>query len=328
MMWCFSRKKGSALGIDIGSAAVKIVRLTKSARGLRVEQCATGALPPGAVHDHRMTNPAAVGAVIRQLCGAAESCAVVAIPSALVMTKQLNFPVALSEIELELHVSMQAEGLLPHAQRDLAIDWTPLPATNSDGGISVRLVACRQEHVDERVQALHHAGLRASAVTLDVQMVQRAIRAASLHTAPVALVDLGATNVSLYVLSEGVVVHRSDQASGYGEQGGAVVTVDDSSGVGATLSGFHHIALNLQRSLRAFHASHPSLHVSSLLLAGGGALNVGLPDCLSRVLEIPVSEINPFAGMRNSAGCTEEDFSHRALYLHAAALAMRGLQDD
>jgi type IV pilus assembly protein PilM len=315
-MWDFAWRKGAALGIDIGSGAVKLLQLRRDRRGYRVEHCALWRLPAGAVREQRIVDGAAVGAALqaarRELASPRlPRRAVVAVPGSAVITRQLEFDAALNDAELELHVALEAERHIPFAPGEIALDFTRLDA--SGPAATVLLAACRKEHVAERVAALRGGGFEAMAVEIATQAVERAFALLGDTAGLVALADFGFGCFTLYVLRDGVVIHQREQAA-----------VDTSCGV--VESAFRERAAQLGRALQVFYSSSASHEVDRIVLAGGGA-RPAFAAVVETALQVPVALADPFAAMSRGAAVKARLEQEGPAWFLAAGLALRGLRD-
>src|SRR5690554_2186243 len=102
-MFFLYRKRPPLLGIDISTAAVKLLELTKDGQRFRVESYAVAPLPPDAVIDKNIAKVEIIANVIKTLVkqsGTRLKHAAVAVPSSSVITKTISMPASLSEDEL------------------------------------------------------------------------------------------------------------------------------------------------------------------------------------------------------------------------------------
>jgi type IV pilus assembly protein PilM len=316
-MWDFSGKKGAALGIDIGTGAVKLLQLRRVRRGYRVEHCAVRPLPAGAMQEQRLADRAAIGAVLQaarhEMAPHLARRAVVAVPGSAVITRQLEFDAALNDAELELHVALEAERHIPFAPGEIALDFVRLDSSGSSA--TLLLAACRKEHVDERVAALRAGGFEAVVVEVETQAVERAFALLGDTAGLVALADFGLGFFTLYVLRDGVVIHQREQAASHASL--AVVE-----------SAFAERAAQLGRALQVFYSSSAYHAVERIVLAGGAAAQPGFAVAVETALRTPTAVANPFAAMTCGAQVEAARLEREGpAWFLAAGLALRGLRD-
>jgi type IV pilus assembly protein PilM len=325
-MWDFSRKKGAALGIDIGARAIKQLQLRRLGRGYRVEHCAVRPLPPGAVDAKRLVDGAAVGAVLQTMAQERPRLsrrAVVAVPGSAVITRTLEFDATLSAAELELQVFLDAERHIPFAPGEIALDFVRLDSpASSPASVTVLLAACRKEHRDSRVAALLRGGYVAAVVEVETQAVERAFALLEVAQGVAALVDMGSDGFTLYVLRDGEVIYSREQALAPAQFG-----VLDSGPMIPEFAERDRVA-QLNRALQVFYSSSTHQSVDCIVLAGSGAVPSGFAALVETLLQIPVALANPFAAMTCAAGVDARQLECEGpLWFLAAGLALRGLRD-
>ena len=111
----FTGESNAVLGLDISSSSVKLVELSRSGDGYRVDAISSEPLPAGAVADKQIADPNAVGEAISRAVartGSGTRHAAVAVAGSSVITKIINMPSSLSDDELELKFRTLAEPLL------------------------------------------------------------------------------------------------------------------------------------------------------------------------------------------------------------------------
>ena len=296
---------GSLLGVDMGSAAVKIVELSRSAEGCRVNAWAVAALPANTVHAGNISDVAAVGDAIRRAVkdsGCRTRRAAAAVAGSATATRTIALDAALTDAELEVEVALEAERSLPFGDADIAVDFQALHlSADNPSRVDVLLTACRQEHVAVREAALQRGGLKAVAMDVETHCLHRAVYANWPDAPPdtiVALLDLGATVTSLTVLTNDAVLFARDEpfdASGLAESK-LPPAVDATQPWSA---GSSAVAAVLQLASRLLRLGEAALGkpVPRLLIAGGCARIAGLAELAAERLQRAVEVANPFAGM-------------------------------
>ena len=289
-MGLFNRKSGSLLGVDIGSAAVKLVELSGSAQAPCVLACASEPLPAAAATN--ISDAEAVGEAIRRAmrrAGATTRRAAAALPCSAAITKTIALDAALTDREMEVEVALEADRLLPFAGDELALDFEPLNLSAADPSkIDVLLVACRQDQVAARETALRSAGLEAALVDVETYCLQRTALgmlrrrvdgAEEAHA--IAVLDAGAASVLLLALADDDVLFAREE----------------SFATGVETSGAEDLARVAERLLRQFASAHPGQRLERLYLTGGGADAPNLANLASTRLRLAVEAATPFAGM-------------------------------
>ena len=103
-MQLFGEQSTPLIGIDISSAAVKVLQLSKSAGRYRVEHYGVEPLPPNSVNEKNIAQVEVVGAAIRRAIaksGCKSKFAAVAVSGSSVITKIITVTGGLDEEAME-----------------------------------------------------------------------------------------------------------------------------------------------------------------------------------------------------------------------------------
>ena len=247
--------------------------------------------------------------------------AAVAVAGSAVITKTIEMEAGLSDEELENQIKIEADQYIPYPLEEVAIDFEVQGATaRSADRVNVLLAACRKENVEVREAALALAGLTAKVVEIEAYSLERAygLLAEQLGNGEedltVAVVDIGATMMTLSVLHNGQTIYTREQLFGgkqltdeiqrrYGlsteeaglakKQGGLPDDYETE-----VLNPFKEaVVQQVSRSLQFFFAAGQYSDVDYILLAGGTASVVGLDQLVQQKIGTPTLVANPFANM-------------------------------
>jgi type IV pilus assembly protein PilM len=169
-----------AVGVEIGTSAVRAVEVRETAVGPEVVRFGQVALRAGAVRDGEVIDGAAVGEALKQLwadAGFRAKEVVVGIAGPRIMVRQADVPHSNDE-DLAAALKFQIQDYFPVATNDAVIDYEVMDRlTAPDGGPVARvlLAAAPPLMVEGYLAALEHAGLRASAVDLIPLALVRAL---------------------------------------------------------------------------------------------------------------------------------------------------------
>ncbi len=153
----FNRKNSVVLGIDISTAAIKLLELSKTGTGARyrVESYAVVPLPQDAVVDKNITNVELVADAIKMAVkqsGSKEKNACVAVAGSSVMTKIIQMPASLIGDDLEEQIMIEADQYIPYALDEVNLDFEIQGPNEHNPEINdVLLAASRREDVEDRV---------------------------------------------------------------------------------------------------------------------------------------------------------------------------------
>ena len=117
-MGIFRRSKRLALGIDIGSASVKVLELSTAGKGFKASRAGVEPLPKNAIVEHRINDLRLISDAVRRAVHHSRSSrkrVVVSVPQTHVITRTINLPAGLAEREIEEQVMIEAAQQIPHS---------------------------------------------------------------------------------------------------------------------------------------------------------------------------------------------------------------------
>ncbi|MEL0006124.1 MAG: type IV pilus assembly protein PilM [Halieaceae bacterium] len=344
-------KTSRVLGIDISSTTVKLLELSRQGDRYRVESYAVAPLPPEAVIEKNVKQVETVGALIRDLVVRSRTRvkrAAAAVSGSAVIIKTVTMPAGLSEEDLEAQLAVEADQYIPYALEEVALDFEVLaPVPGRTDAVNVLLVACHQETIDARVDALELADLTAAIMDVEVLAMGRALALLKAqlpedHLQTVAMVDVGASMTTLSVFSEGESIYSREQFFGGKQLTDEIMNRYDLSfdeaGRAQKQGGLPEdyeqevlqpfleaVIQQISRSLQFFFSSSEFTSLDCIVLCGGVASIDGLGALAEERLSTPVIVANPFAGMTVSPRVDAQALARDApAMMVACGLAMRG----
>jgi type IV pilus assembly protein PilM len=348
----FKKKSTALLGIDISSSSIKLLELSKHGDNkYRVERYFSRPLPDGAVVEKNISNLDAVGEEILKLstlAKASTNLAAVAVPGSAVITKTIELNGSLTDAEMENQITVEADQYIPYPLDEVAIDFErQRPSRKNEGMVEVLLAACKRENVDLRVDALSMGGYEAKVVDIEAYAMERSFRLLCQQmdldsTGIVALMDIGATMTTIYILRDGESIYTREQVFGgarlsqsiqsrYGmspaEAEAAIISNELPAGYEEdVLEPFREeMTEQLSRSLQFFFSSSQYNDVNLIVLAGGAAGTKGLAQMMQEALSTKTVVANPFAKMTLGSKVNKGQLKNDAASLMmACGLAMRG----
>lgn len=105
------------LGVDITSSTVKLLELSKSGSGYKVESYMVKPLPPNAVVEKAIKDTEALAEVMRKVVVQAKvknKNAAVAVAGSAVITKVVEMPADLSDEAIESQLAVEADQYIPY----------------------------------------------------------------------------------------------------------------------------------------------------------------------------------------------------------------------
>jgi general secretion pathway protein L len=290
------------LGIDIGSANVKVALVRSTYRKLALVRLASAAVSP------EVPVPDAVrAAVSTALLGEAPGvdATAVAIDGARAAIHRLLLPAAAQKQLVDV-LTFELEAQLPFDIDGAVYDWRLLESTTDDGQLPIVAAVARIEDVKARIDLVRdttrfepeRVGVGAFALSALVPYVPDLSAEGT-----VAVVDLGAKGSEILVLEKGEPVFARTLSTG-------------TEGLPAT-------ADKLARDIRVSFAAHRAqggTPVTRVYLCGGGAFVSGAEVFLGGSLEIPV-QVLPEPQV-DSAAVPPETMREAPRYAKAIALAL------
>ncbi|MCP4468047.1 MAG: pilus assembly protein PilM [Halieaceae bacterium] len=320
-------KSAQILGLDISSTTVKLLELSRTGGGYRVESYAVSSLPQDAVIEKSVNDVDGVSNAIRTVLAQSQTkvkIVAAAVAGSSVITKFIDMPEGLSDDEMELQLALEADQYIPYPLEEVSMDFEVQgPSPDNEGRVEVLLAACRRETIAARVEAIEGSDLEPKIMDVEAYAMERAYTQLQSQLglgeeSTVAIVDIGATMTTLSVLHNGQTIYTREQLFGgkqltdeimrrYGlpleeaglakKQGGLPDDYEPE-----VLEPFKDaVVQQVQRSLQFFFSSSQYNDVDHIILAGGVASMDGLEGLVQDRLGTLTSLANPFAQMSISS---------------------------
>ncbi|MDG1818893.1 MAG: pilus assembly protein PilM [Porticoccaceae bacterium] len=349
----FSNPSKPMIGLDISSSAVKLVELSRSGDGFKVEAYRVLPLPPNTVVEKNIADLDALSETIESVVkrsGTKLKDTIAAVSGSSVITKEIELPAGFTELQMEMQIEVEADQYIPYPMEEVAFDFDVIgPVENNPDLVKVLLAACRQENVEHRRQALEMAGLQPKVIDVEGFAVERAYKLMEdqldqVGDQVVAIADIGATMFTFTVLVDGKTIYSREQLFGgkqlteeiqrrYGlswEEAGEAkrkggLPEDYESEVLAPFK--ETLIQHITRSLQFFYSSSHFNYVDQLFLAGGVSALEGLVDEVEQAIGLPTAVANPLADMQLSRSINASAIANDApALLLAVGLAMRSFE--
>ncbi|MBV0934322.1 type IV pilus assembly protein PilM [Marinobacterium weihaiense] len=315
-------KTAGWVGVDIGSASVKLVALTQHGQSYQIEGYAVVPLPPTAVVDGNVEIPDEVSDAIKRglkICGIPLSHAVTAVPSSAVITKHLEISNAFMGMELEEQVQVEADQFIPYPLEEVALDFEIQgPVEKAPELNDILLVACRRDDADSREDAINGSGLKCEVIDIDTYAIERTLPLLE-HGEPggqvVGIVDIGAATLTLNVFKGKTIIYNREQAFGGNDltnmihqlKGIEVAEVERMLHAGElgeeimnelVLPFRQTVVQQISRALQFYYSSGSQGQLGKLYLAGGVSGIDGLAEMAAEEVGIQTLVANPFLNMQ------------------------------
>lgn len=350
MSW-FDRGNSAVLGIDISTAAIKLLELSRSGSRYKVESYSVAPLPQDAVVDKNIANMDVIADAIKlavKQSGTRTKQACVAVAGSSVMTKLITIPASLTEEEMEEQILVEADQYVPYSLDEVNLDFEVLELSEDNPEmVNVILAASRRENVEDRVEVLEKAGLKAKIVDVEAFSMENSFLLLAdqlpdgIDSQTIAVADIGASMSTLNVLHKCRTVYTREQGFGgkqlteeiqrrYGlsyEEAGLAKRhggLPDNY-VTDVLEPFKKAMVQqIARSLQFFVSSSANRGIDGIVLAGGCSSIPGLEKLVEQNLGIPAYVANPFINMALSNRVKPQSLSNDApAMMIACGLALR-----
>lgn len=341
------------IGLDISSSAVKLIELSRSGDGYKVEAYRVLPLPPNTVIEKNIADIDALAEAIQttvKRSGTKLKDTVVAVSDSSVITKEIELPAGLTDLQMEMQIEAEADQYIPYPMEEVAFDFDVIgPVENNPDLVRVLLAACRQENVEHRRQALEMAGLQPKVIDVEGFAIERAYKLLEgqvdqVGDQVVAIADIGATMFSFTVLVDGKTIYTREQLFGgrqlteeiqrrYGLSWDKAGEAKRKGGLPEdyeteVLAPFKEALIqHITRSLQFFYSSSHFNYVDQLFLAGGVCALEGLVDEVEQTIGLPTVVANPLLNMQISKSINASALANDApALLLAIGLAMRSFE--
>jgi type IV pilus assembly protein PilM len=311
----------AAIGLDIGSASVKLVQLKEKRGGFMLQAFGSAPLPPEAIVDGALMNSAAIVQAVQDLLTEHKVKAkevAIGVRGHSVIIKKISLP-RMTQEELDESIQWEAEQYIPFDVKDVNIDTQILtPEGDAAGQMDVLLVAAKKDMINDYTSVCAEAGLTATVVDVDAFAVQNAYEA-NYEVDPsqtVVLINVGAAVSNINIVARGVTTFTRDITMGgnafteeiqkqlnisydeaealkIGGQGESDAVVPQEverviQGVADQMGG------EIQRSLDFYSSTASDSRIARVYLSGGTARIPALFKVIEARAGVPVEILNPF----------------------------------
>lgn len=297
------------VGIDLGSNACKLVELKASSSGLEL---VNWAIVPVLKGDYKP----ALQQVLSKLTVPANS-----IPAALygkgTLVRYLDMPRMGTE-EMKKSFAYEVDKYFPFPKDQIYTDCHILNAKEKDSRMMVLAAAAKKEMVHQRIDLLKEFGLEAEYLTFNsiglanaydsLTRTSRSGGAPGAIRSAVALLDIGERVSNLVILVQGEPRFTRDIFIGGYEMTSAVsnalsldlkaaedLKCNPGDRTEEVVRACESAILNLSSEVRLsfdYFATEKNTPIAELVLTGGGSLLEGLPEMISKNLEVPAHRWN------------------------------------
>ncbi|MGE5172916.1 MAG: type IV pilus assembly protein PilM [Betaproteobacteria bacterium] len=314
-------KKLEPIGLDIGSAFIKLVQVKGSNKNYQLVKFGMVPLPPEAIVEGAVMDAGRVVEAIKELLASQKVTTkevVISVSGSSVIIKRVSVA-EMTDEELAESIKWEAEQYIPFSIDDVNVDFQKLGPGAAEGQADVLLVAVKKDKINDYMNIVKEVGLEPVAMDVD------AFALANMYElnygnegGTTALLNIGASVMNINILKDGMSIFTRDITVGGNRYTEALqrdfgMTYEDAEKVkrgewvsgadrdqiaGVVSSVTDDIVSETQRSFEFFRSTTGSDKVSRVLVSGGCAKIENFTATLSERLEISVEVSNPFKNIK------------------------------
>jgi type IV pilus assembly protein PilM len=326
------KKSKLAVGLDIGSSSIKLVKLQAKPGGYLLKAMGIKELPAGAITTDEIKDRDAVIFDIQNLVDQTDpkiKDVVISIAGHGVITDKFTMDKK-TGAEAEQAILFEAEQRSPFDVEDVTMDYHIIKYDDEIGKMEILLVAARNEFLKNILDLVFDAGLKPVLVDTDAFAVLNSYEInydmdASKVT---ALINIGFENTNIVFLKDGLYHSTRDVSNGIrliseavsrefrlnqeltakAMKGEMDSSIDQDMFKATVATTFEELVAGIEVAVSYFKSSSGLEALDWIVLSGGGALVPYLPELMQNKLAIPVEIFNP---LRNIEYDPDMFFEHQ-----------------
>jgi len=315
----FLNKSKQAIGLDIGSCAIKTAEVRDLRKGA-IELVSLGfeELSPDCIVDGVIISKLPVSDAINRIFtqqNIKNRRVATSISGHSVIVKKIALP-AQNDEDLAESIRWEAEQYIPFDITDVNLDYQVLGEATAAGNLDILLVAVKKEKITDHTSVITMAGKNPIIVDVDAFALQNAyeINYAPTPEITAALLDIGASVMTICIVSGTDFMFTRDVGVGGNQytdfiqkefnlnfnqaqalkHGQPADGIDPSEARHVIDSVTEIICLEIQKTFDFFKSTTTVSHIDRMLISGGAAHTPGLIETLSHKFDIPTEKFDSF----------------------------------
>jgi type IV pilus assembly protein PilM len=355
-MFNFNFKNDVFLGVDVGTASIKIVEI-KILNGKPLLSNYAWMSLHGDDLGKRDNNseyfysvlPSCIKRIIKKAKISGEN-AYVSLPSFGGLITLIDFP-EMAVADMEQAIKFEAHKYIPTSLDDVVISWDVVErkevlkkaeTDKTDATVKVLLVAASKSKILKYENLIKAVGLTLKSVNIEAFSVVRSL--VGNDQGSFVIVDIGARICNIILVEKGVIrINRNIDAGGFEITNTIAkgMQIDFERADNMKISGknfftaesaitFYTLELisgEVERIIRAYHKEAGKDKISEIILSGGTANLTGITDYFFNKLKIKTVIGNPLAGIGYDARLEQAVSGMRASFAVAIGSALKGIDE-
>ncbi|MCK5096263.1 MAG: type IV pilus assembly protein PilM [Candidatus Pacebacteria bacterium] len=357
-----SGKKGSVLGIDIGSSAIKVIQLGERKGKVVLENYGELALGPyagvGVGQSVVLTKTKikeALGDILRE-ANISGTQAILSIPMGSALLSLIELP-KVDRKQLNSMIPLEARKYIPVPVSEVMLDWWILP--RPDDTVETEVVEEGKEYKKEKTEvllaAIHNdtvekykdiksvVNIPSSSFEIDIFSAIRSV--VGRDNSVVMVVDMGAGTTKLAVVDFGIL--RMQHIINMGSQDVSItvskmlkISIDEAEKIkreeglnsskkevlNAVQIPLNHIASEINKVIANYRKKH-SRPITRIVLTGGGVLLKGFSEFARTNINVPVEVGDPFSRVETPVFLKDTLKEAGPEFAVALGLAIKAIQE-
>jgi len=331
-------KKKSLVGLDIGSHSIKVAEIVHTKGGRVLQNFGVIPTPPGAVVEGSIKDQERLASALKILyknLRIRNSNVAASLSGYSVIAKKITLE-QMEESKIEGAIREEAEKYIPYDINEVNLDFAMLESEAEpeagDAGkeagkevgsgpkqMDVLLVAAKREVIDEYVEVIRAAGLNPGVLDADIFALQNAAEISLPEPETCyAIINLGAAELEINVVSRGVSIFSRDSSYGGAQVTEAIrsefsidlpeaeqmkvggMDLDDPKKEGlakVVSSEVSSWVKEIKRALDFVSGTRAGDPIEKIIVSGGSSRIPGLQKYLEAETGIPVEPLNPFRNL-------------------------------
>jgi type IV pilus assembly protein PilM len=206
------------VGVDIGATSIKVCQLKESRKGLSLFRVGYCPLEPQTIVDRHVMNSQAVVEGLKKVFTDSkikQRDIALSVSGQSVISRKITVPI-MTTAELDEQIQWEAENHIPFDIKDVNVDYEILRRRPEAGQMDILLVAAKRDEINDYVQIAKQAKLKPVVVDIDAFTVQNLFEynRGLPPDQTFAIINVGATQASINVVSRGASAFTRDVANG------------------------------------------------------------------------------------------------------------------